>query len=137
MNKEVNNQAQQNNLWPLTSTPTNNILNIPKTNIRRNRIWVRISRVTRNILGWTRLLLLFSRFSLLFLKTISRKNPSQKIPLSRIYISLPKEPPKSARGESLPFVSLYKNNKKISLQKETFSDPKKEIHFPLLFSSLL
>ena len=44
-----------------------------KTNIQRNRIWVRIPRVTRNILGQTRLQLLISCSSVLFSQNLPKK----------------------------------------------------------------
>ena len=60
--------------------------------------------------------------------------------ISHVYISaFQKNPPNLLEENPLIyvlFVTLYKDNKK-SPSKKNFSDPKKEIHFPFLFSSLL
>ena len=104
-------------------------------NTWRNRTWVRILRRTKNIPGRT--LALITSFPLLcaFSPNKSKNLFPYFHPFSRIYINLPKEPPKSARGKSplfFFFVFLYKDNKKISLQKN-FSDPKRKSTFPSFF----
>ena len=103
--KQASNQYQQNNSWPFPSTPMNSILNIKKTNIRRNRIWVRIPRVTRNIPRQTRLHLIISRSSVFFLKTIPESLLSNI--LSYVYISAQKTQIRSEKRKILSFFFMY------------------------------
>ena len=120
--KQASNQYQQNNSWPFPSTPMNSILNIKKTNIRRNRIWVRIPRVTRNIPRQTRLHLIISRSSVFFLKTIPESLLSNI--LSYVYISAQKTQIRSEKRKILSsffFMYLYQPPKNsISCRKSTF-----------------
>ena len=124
--KQASNQYQQNNLWPFPSTPMNSILNIKKTNIRRNRIWVRIPRVTRNIPRQTRLHLILSRSSVFFLKTIPESLLSNI--LSYVYISAQKTQICSEKRKILSFLFFYvfvSASQKLNLPKE--------IHFPFFY----